>query len=135
MTDISLCKAPSNPEFSFKIRPNKALLFRYSALTFNAHSIHLDKSYAQEVEGYRHLLVHGPLSLTLMLTTLRCHLLKLGRVIREIEYKNLAPLYVGEEMTICAKSKQSPDTGRWEVWIAGEDGGLTVRGTVRTSEL
>ncbi|KAJ9197061.1 hypothetical protein DTO164E3_2204 [Paecilomyces variotii] len=130
-----IVKPPSDPELSFKLRPNKALLFRYSALTFNAHSIHLDKSYAQDVEGYRNLLVHGPLSLTLLLTVLRCHLYKLGRVIRDIEYRNLAPLYVCEEMTICAKPKRGLDTNQWEVWIAGEDGGLTVRGTVHTSEL
>ncbi|GAD95828.1 conserved hypothetical protein [Paecilomyces variotii No. 5] len=127
--------APSDPEFSFKLRPNKSLLFRYSALTFNAHSIHLDKSYAQNVEGYRNLLVHGPLSLTLLLTVLRCHLSKLGHVIRDIEYRNLAPLYVDEEMVICAKPKRGLDANQWEVWIAGEDGGLTVKGTVHTSEL
>ncbi|KAL1886371.1 hypothetical protein Plec18167_000301 [Paecilomyces lecythidis] len=94
-----IVKPPSGPEFSFKLRPNKSMLFRYSALTFNAHSIHLDKSYAQNIEGYRNLLVHD------------------------------------EEMSICAKPKRGLDTNQWEVWIAGEDGGLAVKGTVHTSEL
>ena len=36
-------------------------LFRYSALTFNGHRIHYDRDYAQNVEGYDGLVVHGPL--------------------------------------------------------------------------
>lgn len=125
-------KAPSNPEISRRIIPTKALLFRYSALTFNAHLIHLDKEYTRDVEGHRNLLVHGPLSLTLMLTVLSFHLAKMGRVIREIEYRNLVPLYVDEEMKICAKAKDRRDDDSWEVWIEGPSGGLAVRGTVWT---
>ena len=40
------------------------LLFRFSALTFNAHRIHYDRDYAREVEGYPRLVVHGPLVAT-----------------------------------------------------------------------
>jgi 3-methylfumaryl-CoA hydratase len=43
------------------------LLFRYSALTFNGHRIHYDRAYAQDVEGYPGLVVHGPLQATLLL--------------------------------------------------------------------
>lgn len=49
------------------ITPNEATLFRYSALTFNSHRIHYDAPYAREVEGYRGLVVHGPLTATLLL--------------------------------------------------------------------
>ncbi|KAL2013469.1 hypothetical protein VTN00DRAFT_994 [Thermoascus crustaceus] len=130
-----IVKPPLNPQFSHKIKPTKALLFRYSALTFNAHFIHHDKAYTQDVEGYRNLLVHGPLSLTLMLTVTRFSLFKLGRVVREIEYRNLTPLYVEEEMNICAKPKSGRGLDVWDVWIEGKDGGLAVRGTVKTSDL
>lgn len=125
-------KAPTNPEISRRIIPTKALLFRYSALTFNAHLIHLDKTYTRDVESHPDLLVHGPLSLTLMLTVLSFHLAKSGRFIREIEYRNIVPLYVDEEMKICAKSKESRGADAWEVWIEGPSGGLAVRGTVWT---
>ena len=37
------------------------MLFRFSALTYNAHRIHYDYRYATEVEGYPDLVVHGPL--------------------------------------------------------------------------
>ena len=48
--------------------PDPVLLFRYSALTFNGHRIHYDRSYVTEVEGYPGLIVHGPLIATLLLT-------------------------------------------------------------------
>ena len=37
------------------------VLFRFSALTYNAHRIHYDRAWATEVEGYPGLVVHGPL--------------------------------------------------------------------------
>lgn len=70
-----------------------------------------------------------------MLTVLRLNLIKLRRVIREIEYRNLAPLYVDEEMNICAKQKSGRGLDVWDIWIEGKDGGLAVRGTIQTSEL
>ncbi|ESZ95644.1 C6 transcription factor [Sclerotinia borealis F-4128] len=38
-------------------------LFRFSALTFNAHKIHYDRDWCREVEGHRDCVVHGPLNL------------------------------------------------------------------------
>ena len=37
-------------------------LFRFSAVTFNAHRIHFDLDYAQQVEKYPGLVVHGPVA-------------------------------------------------------------------------
>ncbi|THG99171.1 hypothetical protein EW026_g3132 [Hermanssonia centrifuga] len=41
-----------HPDFSLKYLPSATTLFRFSALTFNGHFIHLDKDYAQKSEGY-----------------------------------------------------------------------------------
>jgi 3-methylfumaryl-CoA hydratase len=49
------------------ITPSPPLLFRYSALTFNAHRIHYDAPYVTQVEGYPGLVVHGPLQASLLL--------------------------------------------------------------------
>jgi len=49
------------------IEPGAPLLFRFSALTFNSHRIHYDAPYAVGEEGYRGLVVHGPLTATLLL--------------------------------------------------------------------
>ncbi|MGE8065239.1 FAS1-like dehydratase domain-containing protein [Pseudomonas sp. NPDC089569] len=47
------------------VEPTAVLLFRYSAVTCNAHRIHYDLPYATQVEGYPGLVVQGPLIATL----------------------------------------------------------------------
>ncbi|KNZ71789.1 hypothetical protein J132_07278 [Termitomyces sp. J132] len=42
---------PTKSDFSFTYKPTLATLFRYSALMFNAHSVHLDLANTQK-EGY-----------------------------------------------------------------------------------
>ena len=53
------------------ITPDPRLLFRFSALTFNAHRIHYDRSYANGVEGYPGLVVHGPLLAVMLMELVR----------------------------------------------------------------
>lgn len=43
-----------------RLEVSEALLFRFSALTYNAHRIHYDRAWAAH-EGYHDLVVHGPL--------------------------------------------------------------------------
>ncbi|KAK6349785.1 hypothetical protein TWF696_006060 [Orbilia brochopaga] len=85
-------------DFHHTITPTPTLLFRYSALTFNAHKIHIDNDYTQNVEGHPKLLVHGPLTLTFLLQLLRNHILGLdkGYRLNTFEYRNITPLYVDE---------------------------------------
>jgi len=49
------------------IRVDSVALFRFSALTYNAHRIHYDRHYAREREGYGGLVVHGPFQAMLLL--------------------------------------------------------------------
>jgi len=119
------------PDFFVKITPTPALLFRFSALTFNAHSIHLDPQYCREVEGHRNLLVHGPLSLVFMLSVLRSQLK--NEMVLNFEYRNLAPLYVNEELRVCVK-KDSTKTNKYDIWIEGKEGGYAVKGTAVVGE-
>jgi 3-methylfumaryl-CoA hydratase len=51
--------------------PDPVQLFRFSALTFNAHRIHYDRDYARDVEGYAGLVVHGPYLAVLLLDHFR----------------------------------------------------------------
>ena len=53
-------------EWKEVINTNAIQLFRYSALTFNGHRIHYDRTYATEIEGYPGLVVHGPLLATML---------------------------------------------------------------------
>ncbi len=62
--------AGRKPDVSFSLVPDPFLLFHYSALLYNAHFIHYERQWTQGHEGYKDLIVHGPLSLTLMLAVL-----------------------------------------------------------------
>ncbi|KAH9825580.1 3-hydroxyacyl-[acyl-carrier-protein] dehydratase [Teratosphaeria destructans] len=119
------------PDWRHTIVPDARLLFRFSALTFNAHAIHLDPEYCRAVEGHRERLFHGPLSYVFMLTVLRGVLEGEGRGERVtgVEYRNLAPLYLGEPVTFCGARVGE---ARWEVWTETPEGGVAVKGTVAT---
>lgn len=79
------------------ITPDPVLLFRYSALTFNAHRIHYDRDYAREEEGYPGLVVHGPLIATLMLD----HLLRVEKKrVLSYSFRASAPAFDGEVLQL-----------------------------------
>ncbi|KXX82249.1 Hydroxyacyl-thioester dehydratase type 2, mitochondrial [Madurella mycetomatis] len=138
-------RVPYTPEFTYSLKPDATLLFHFSALTYNAHAIHLNPEYARDVEGYKGLLVHGPLSLVLMLAALRASLVQLQTAsvagnplrmpyVKLIRYSNLAPLYVDEEMKVCLRrTRPEGDELGWDVWIEGPEGGLAVKGTAVTT--
>lgn len=119
------------PSLAVPVRPpTPAHLFHFSALTLNAHAIHIDPRYAAAADGHRALLVHGPLALALMLRVLaRCcgGARHPEGVVRRLTYRNYAPLYVGEPLTVCVGRLAAPST--WDVWVEGPGGALAVRGT------
>ena len=73
------------------IAPTAVLLFRYSALTFNAHRIHYDRDYATNQEGYPGLVVHGPLLATLLVDHFRRH--RPTAEIRSFAFRAQRPVY------------------------------------------
>lgn len=74
-------------------------LFRFSALTFNAHMIHYSPAWCREVEGHPTIVVHGPLNLINMLDFWRDE--KEGEggyaIPSSIQYRATAPFYAGEK--------------------------------------
>ena len=72
------------------LRCDPVLLFRFSALTYNAHRIHYDIDYARS-EGYPGLVVHGPLQVLLMAETLRRG--GYGFTHTRFEYRLVAPAF------------------------------------------
>lgn len=92
--------APTEPADAVRsISPDPVLLFRYSALTFNAHRIHYDRDYARDVEGYAGLVVHGPLIATLLMD----HALRTvrGAIPRRFSFRAEAPLIDGAPFDLC----------------------------------
>ena len=78
------------------LSPDPRLLFRYSALTFNTHRIHYDAPYAQGVERYRGLVVHGPLTASLLLQ-LAAREIGENRL-RSFAFRGLSPAIAGEAL-------------------------------------
>ncbi|KAF9106639.1 hypothetical protein BGX29_008926 [Mortierella sp. GBA35] len=131
-----LVKPRRQADVTLDVHPTAIQLFRYSALTFNSHRIHFDHEYANNVEDHPACLVHGPLSATFMLETLRQQHLKPGQVIKNFRYRALSPLYVDQPIKICSKKMPVIPTmdadvvDSYEVWVENPQGGLAMSGTV-----
>ncbi|MCY3598388.1 MAG: MaoC family dehydratase N-terminal domain-containing protein [Gemmatimonadetes bacterium] len=89
-------------EWSESVTPNAAMLFRFSALTFNAHRIHYDRDYARDVEMYPDLVVHGPLT-ALLLADLAVR--RSGRPLRTLTFRAHRPMFV--DRTIALQGRRS----------------------------
>jgi 3-methylfumaryl-CoA hydratase len=83
------------------------LLFRYAALTFNAHRIHHDLAYATEVEGYPGLVVQGPLVATLLAGLATTD----GRALARFAFRASAPAFAPSElmMSMTESAAGGPD--------------------------
>ncbi len=119
--------APANPDFERECRADAIVLFRYSALTFNAHRIHYDRDYVREVEGYPGLLVHGPLLATMLIDELLRRFP--GRPLLEYSFRVLHPVFDTETFSLCGRAPEA--SGQTQIWIANEAGALCLQGKAR----
>jgi 3-methylfumaryl-CoA hydratase len=107
-------------EWSAAIELDPVIVFRYSALTFNAHRIHYDLPYAREVEGYPALVMNGGLTALLLIETARLHL---PRPIAGYAARAMSPLFVGQRVTFNGRLAG----GKALLWASGPDGGLAYQ--------
>ncbi|OAL27243.1 hypothetical protein AYO20_09841 [Fonsecaea nubica] len=113
---------------------DEATLFRFSALTFNAHRIHYDKPWATDVEGHRNVVVHGPMNLLAMLDLWRDE----ASVVRgegvhypqTIEYRATSPVY-GREPYRVMMNQEAVGKKEAETRVMSNDGTVCMKGTVR----
>ncbi|WP_379548417.1 MaoC family dehydratase N-terminal domain-containing protein [Qipengyuania sp. DSG2-2] len=98
------------------LTPDPRLLFRYSALTFNTHRIHYDLPYAQTQERYRGLVVHGPLTASLLLQ-LAARELGENRV-RKFSFRGVSPAITGEPLHLVMRRSE----GDYELGAFASDG-------------
>ena len=123
--------APQEAQWSRTLNPTSAMLFRYSALTFNAHRIHYDKDYASKVDGHSGLVVHGPLLATLLLDLLLQRYPSAN--ILSFDYRAIRPLFAGSEIVLGAALEAPPDRPssekgiRVQLWAADAAGCMAMR--------
>ena len=120
--------APARPTWSRLITPSPTLLFRYSALTFNSHRIPYDRPYAEGVEGYGGLVVHGPLIATLLLDLLR-QALPEARV-TEFSFRAVRPLTDTSSFPVCGDRQ---DDGCVRLWAQDAARYLAATATARVA--
>ena len=114
---------PVNDAITRTVVPDPRLLFRFSALTFNAHRIHYDRPYAQHEEGYPGLVVHGPLVAVLLMELARHHT---SRPIIGFSFRSQAPLFDLAPFRLLAR----PNGDRIDLEAQGPDGTTALSATV-----
>ncbi|MER7717720.1 MaoC family dehydratase N-terminal domain-containing protein [Streptomyces flaveolus] len=124
---LSVTDEAAPAPWSFSLTPDPTLLFRFSALTYNAHRIHYDRDYARDVEGYPDLVVHGPLLALALLELPRGFAPE--RTVTSFAFRSKAPLFAPEAFVVSG----TPD-GDTALLTAGRPGaapGISATVTLR----
>ena len=115
--------APAEAAWKREIVPDPVLLFRYSALTYNAHRIHYDRPYATQVEHYPGLVVQGPLIATLLLDLLYR---SVGQApLRRFSFRAVSALFDLSVFYVCGMPT-SPDSKSVQLWAQDQAGMLAM---------
>lgn len=104
-------------DWRIPMTPDPVLLFRFSAATFNGHRIHYDEAYARNEEGYRGLVVHGPLTATLLGERLAQNC---PQPVTRFEFRARQPLFCNEPLAICGRKTGDRSFDLWAETPNGE---------------
>lgn len=110
--------APADPraaEVRQAVRFDATALFRFSALTFNAHRIHYDRLYAQGEEQYPDLVVHGPYQAMLLADHLLRH--RPGARLAQFSFRGARPLFVDRDAALNLAGEREV-----ALWTTDQDG-------------
>ncbi len=113
----------SDAPWQLPFRADPVLLFRFSALSANAHRIHYDAPHAV-AEGFPALVVHAPLLALLMLELPRRH--APDRAVSSLDYRARRVVLVDEPCLVVG----TPGPDGAELAARGADGEASMTGTV-----
>jgi 3-methylfumaryl-CoA hydratase len=113
---------PADTPWRRRVTPDPVLLFRFSALTFNSHRIHYDRAWAMDVEGYPGLVVHGPLTSTLLIDFARDH--AGARPIVSYATQARAPLFDNTSFEL--RGRPTADGRGAELWAVTPEGTVAM---------
>lgn len=112
------------PSGELELDVDSVVLFRFSALTYNAHRIHYDLPYTT-AEGYPDLVVHGPLQALLMGECMRRSGIPMVGV--EFAYRLVAPTHGAQRLRVTSR----PGDGGTVAEVRDGAGRLTATATLR----
>ncbi len=111
--------------------PSALDLFMFSASAWLLHRIHYDTPFTVDHDGHPGLLIHGPLQGVYLVQTAESWLGERARL-ASIEYRHLAPAYLGDTLECGGTVIDSDDAGIGiELWARKPDGTLTTTGKAR----
>lgn len=90
----------ASPDFDETVPINTARLFRFSAATYNAHRIHYDLSYAQQVEKYPALVTHGPMQAIMLMDAATRHI---GEPPKRFRFRGVHPMFHDHDLRVQGK--------------------------------
>ncbi|MBI2847053.1 MAG: acyl dehydratase [Chloroflexi bacterium] len=113
-------------------KPTAIQLFRYSAVTWNAHRIHYDKDWAQS-EGYPHVLVQAHLH-GAFLTQLVTDWIEPEGILKKLGWSNRRYAVPGDTLTSKGKVvkkyvRNGEHVVELEIWEENQNGEVCVPGT------
>lgn len=106
-----------------RFRPDAPLLFRYSALTFNAHRIHYDADYTRGIEGYPALVVNGGLTALFLMELARS---QMRRRLMAFTTRNAQPLFAGRPASLAWHAETAH---RLRLWALDDRDRVAVEAT------
>jgi 3-methylfumaryl-CoA hydratase len=108
--------APENAAWADEIHLTEALVFRYSAITWNAHRIHYDADYSRDIEGYPATVQNGGLSMALLSSA---GLKRAPGELKSFTARLTKPVHVNDTVKFCGAE---PVDGVMNCWIADKNG-------------
>lgn len=109
------------------VTPDSIDLFRYSALTFNAHRIHYDRDFAMRAEGLPGVVVHGMFTAQCLIDLARDRL-GAQRPVTGFSFRALAPLFEGQPIRLFGRHQAQEQ--RVDLWAVSPRGAVATKAQV-----
>jgi len=119
--------APDGAVWTRTVAPDASLLFRFSALTFNASRIHYDYRYVTEVEGYPGLIVNARMVAIMLLAM--CRTERPDDALTGFDFRFMRPLFDTAPFTLAGRV--GDDAATASLWAANAEGHLSMTAEAR----
>jgi 3-methylfumaryl-CoA hydratase len=120
-------QVPAQATWQQVVEPNTPLLFRFSAIRFNCHRIHYDRTYVTQVEKLPGLVVQSSLTSQLMIEMCRKELP--NRRLASFGFQSVRQIYDTGKFTIAGTP--AADGREATLWALDPDGKLAMIATAK----
>ncbi len=122
---------------SFCVKVTDAMLDAFLSITGDNNPLHCDEAFAK-AKGYPSRVVYGLLTTSFFSKLGGCYLPGKNCLIHEVQTKCVAPVFVGDELTVTGTVKELHELFKQavlKVEITNQDGKKVIRGTMKVGVL